>query len=349
LLRWCGRGIGAEGAEEEQVGGVVAEGDAIFLEGEDDAAAEFAEDGVALHGAGAELDRVGEGAAFDLVDAEDVGVGDGDVFVGGVVAEVSGYLCEEGDDFVRVGAGVDGDVEGGDGVVAGEIGDGSDLAVGDDVESAVGIAEGGAAEGEVFYGAFQARDGDDLAYVVLVFYEDEDSVEHVLEDGLGAEADADADDAGGGEDGLVGDVEDIEELEEADESEDADGRRADDGGHGAELGGAVEVVSLLVGPCAHLPDEKENDPLEDKQNKEDDQDFWQSGLEKDDEVVMPVALDGLEDTFILREQGLEEHDYGVSLSKEDQGSECLRWLVRCNYCRRAGQRDCLRAGYWRSR
>ncbi len=33
----------------------------------------------------------------------------------------------------------------------------------------------------------------DFADVVLVFDEDEDAVEHVLEDGLGSEADADAD------------------------------------------------------------------------------------------------------------------------------------------------------------
>src|ERR1700679_4005646 len=82
---WGGRvGRLVEGAEKEHVGGVVAERDAVFFKGEDDAAAELAEDWVALHGAGADLDGIGDGAAFDLVYAEDVGVGDGDVFVGGV-------------------------------------------------------------------------------------------------------------------------------------------------------------------------------------------------------------------------------------------------------------------------
>jgi hypothetical protein len=63
---WCG---GVWGAEDEHVGGIVAEGDAFFLEGENDAAAELAEDEVAFGGLNAELDRVGDGAAFDLVDA----------------------------------------------------------------------------------------------------------------------------------------------------------------------------------------------------------------------------------------------------------------------------------------
>ena len=133
--------MGLGRAEDEHVGGVVAEGDAFLLEGEDDAAAELAENAVALVDANADLDGIGDGAAFDLVDAEDDGVGDGDVFEGGVVADFGGDAGEYRDDFVGIGAGVDADVEGGDGEVAGEVGDGGDLAVGDDVEGAVGVAE----------------------------------------------------------------------------------------------------------------------------------------------------------------------------------------------------------------
>ena len=90
-------------------------------------------------------------------------------------------------DAVGIFAGVDGDVEGADGEVAGEVGDGGDLGVGDDVDGAVAVAELGDAEGEVFDGALEAGDLDGVADVVLVFDEDEDAVEHVFEDGLGAE------------------------------------------------------------------------------------------------------------------------------------------------------------------
>jgi len=114
-----GRRGGVGCAQDEHVGGVVAERDAIFFEGDDDAAAEFAEDTVTLVGSDTDLDGVGDGAAFDLVDAEDDGVGDGDVFEGGVVADVAGYLAQDGYDFVGIGAGVYADVEAGDGVITG--------------------------------------------------------------------------------------------------------------------------------------------------------------------------------------------------------------------------------------
>ena len=50
---------------------------------------------------------------------------------------------------------------------------------------------------------------------------------------------------------------------------------------------------------------------------DDDEDLWELGLEKGDAVVLPVAFDRLEDVFVLRDDGLKEHDSGVSLSKED--------------------------------
>ena len=144
------------------------------------------------------------------------------------------------------------------------------LAVGDDVEgAAAAVAEAGATEGEVFDDAGEAGEGDGFAYVVLVFDEDEDAVEHVLEDGLRAEADAYADDAGGGEKRLVRDVEDVEDLEEGDEAEDAVGGGAENGGHGAELRGAVEVRDLAVGEGAHPLYEEEDDALQDEEGEED--------------------------------------------------------------------------------
>src|SRR5260370_15508018 len=109
---WGGGGGGGVG--DEHVGGVGAEGDAFFFEGEDDAAAQFPQDDVALVGVDADLDGIGDGAAFDLVDAEDDGVGDGDGFEAGVVADLFGYVGEQGGDFGAVSAGVGRDGEGSD-------------------------------------------------------------------------------------------------------------------------------------------------------------------------------------------------------------------------------------------
>jgi hypothetical protein len=314
LLGGWGCRIGSP--QDEHVGGIVAEGDAFFFEGEDDAAAEFAEDAVALVGADADLDGIGDGAAVDLVDAEDDGVGDSDVFKGGVVADIVGELGEQGDDFVGIGAGVDADVEGGYGEVAGEVGDGGDLAVGDDVEGAVGVADAGAAEGEVFYCALEAGDADDFADVVLVFDEDQDAVDHVLEDALGTEADGDAENAGGGEDGLVGNVEEIKDLEKDDEAEDRVGGGSNDGGHGAELGGAMEVGDLMVGPSAETFNEEQNQTVEYEDDEENDDEFRELVLNDGDEVVLPITLDALDGTdwLILRGHSQKVHDYDVSLS-----------------------------------
>ena len=102
------------------------------------------------------------------------------------MTDIAGEVCEKGDDLVGIGAGVDADLKGGDGEVPGEVGDGGDLAVGNDVEGAISVTELGAAEREVFDGAFEPGKGDNLADVVLIFNEDEDAVEHVFEDGLGA-------------------------------------------------------------------------------------------------------------------------------------------------------------------
>ena len=95
---------------EEHVGGD-AEGNALFLEGEDDAAAQFAEDWVALIGADANVDGIDDFATVDLVYAENVGIGDGDVFEGRVAADLVGESAEEGHDSIGVGAGVDADGE----------------------------------------------------------------------------------------------------------------------------------------------------------------------------------------------------------------------------------------------
>jgi hypothetical protein len=324
-----GRGGGVGRAQNEHVSGVVAEGDAFFFEGDDDAATEFAKDAVALVGPDTDLDGVGDSATFDLVDAGDDGVGDGDVFEDGVVADVAGYLTEDGDDLIGIGAGVYADVEAGDGVVAGEVGDGGDLAVGDDVEGAIAVAEAGAAEGEVFYGAFESGENDDLADVVLVFDEDEDAVEHVLEDGLCAEADADPDDSGGGQDGLVGDVEDVEDLKEGDETKHTDGGGSEDGRHGAELGGAMEV-DLMVGPGAHLLDEEEDNALDDEDDQKDDDDFGQLVLQEQDNVITPIESDDLKDALVLRGHSQKVHHYCVSLSRKNARNRMRQLLVRCN-------------------
>ena len=86
----------------------------------------------------------------------------------------------------------------------------------------------------------------------------------------------------------------------------------------------MEIVGVLVGAGAHLFDEEEHDALDDKQHDEDNDDLRELRLEEGNNVVVPVAFDDLEDAFVLRDVGLEEHDNCVSLSEEDSRTECFR-------------------------
>ena len=104
---------------EEDVVGVGAEGDGVLLECLEDAAAEFAQDGVLVVDGDADADRVGDDAAGDGIDAGDDGVGEGDLQEGRIVAHGQGGKAKEFEDAVGVGGGVDGESEGGDGEVAG--------------------------------------------------------------------------------------------------------------------------------------------------------------------------------------------------------------------------------------
>jgi len=105
--------------------------------------------------------------------------------------------------------------------------------------------------------------------------------------------------SGGCQDGLVGDVEDVEDLKEGDEAEYTDGGGAKDGGHGAELGGAMEV-DLMVGSGAHLLDEEEDNALKDEDDQKDYDDFGQLILQKQDDVVAPIVFDDLNKSLFLR-------------------------------------------------
>ena len=352
---WSG-GIGF--LHNEQAG-VVAKRDAVGLEGLEDAAAELAEDTVFLVGADTDVDRVDNFAAVDLIDAEDVGVGDDDVFEGRVGADALGERAEELEDAIGVGGGVHGDGERGDGEVPGEIGDGGDLAVGDDVHGAVAIAEGGGAQGKAIDGAGEAGDADDLTDVELILDEDEDAVEDVLEDGLGAEADANTDDTGGGEQRLDVKAEDKQHLQENDEADEAVGRGAEDAGHGAQLRGSLGVAHLEIGEAAHAVDKEDDKAPENEGEAEDDKETGDIRADEDEQIILPVAPKnaaegvGGEVGRGLRCRGLEQHHEVSHLARMNrvqaghlvgETQQPVSWLpgVRC------GVRGCGEAlgGRW---
>ena len=284
----CGRSRWLPGVLEDEEIRRGAERDAGALKGLDDATAEFAEHDVLLIGSNADDDGVGDGAAVDLVDARDGGVGDDDVFHGGVCSDSVRDGLEDRDDPVGVCGGVDGDGKVGNGEVAGEVLHGGDLTVRDDVEGAIGVSQTGGAEGEQLNGTREAGDSDDIADVVLVFDEDEDSVEDVFEDGLSAQANADSDDSGGGKKRFHTHAEDGEHLEQDDEADEAVGGSSEDAGHGTQLRGALGVGNLAVGKPMHTDDEEDDEAPEDKGGKEDDEEVRHVIADEAYDPLVPV-------------------------------------------------------------
>ena len=91
------------------------------------------------------------------------------------------------------------EVDDGAGPAAREVADRADVAVGDDVESAVDAAEAGEAHRDVLDHPCHAADQHRVADVVLVLHRHEDAREVVAHDLLGAEAQCGADDGRAGQ------------------------------------------------------------------------------------------------------------------------------------------------------
>ena len=96
---------------------------------------------------------VAQGHLLDLVEAGNVRVRHDYLREGGIVTDLERHAAQDGEDVVWIGAGVDAKTERGDGEVAREIGDGRDLAVGNDIEGAIAVAQGGTAQTHVDNGS----------------------------------------------------------------------------------------------------------------------------------------------------------------------------------------------------
>ena len=75
-------------------------------------------------------------------------------------------------------------------------------------------------------------------------------------------------------------------------------------------------MALTIGETVQAFDEEQHETVEYEDDEENDDEFWELVLNDGDEVVFPVALDGLDDvgSLILRGHGQKVHDYDVSLS-----------------------------------
>jgi hypothetical protein len=106
-------------------------------------------------------------------------------------------------------------------------------------------------------------------------------------------------------------------VEQNDEADDAVGRGAQDGGDGAQLGGALRAGGLAVCQVPHAVDEEGDDSGEDKGDEEDKKHSRQVAVDEGEQVAVPVVEDVVEGGVVLgevgevlRSQGEEEHDGG---------------------------------------
>src|SRR5690606_441315 len=111
------------------------------------------------HGDDADPDRgVAEG-----FDAEDLGLLDEERAPGGIGEELAAKVAEDGEDAVDILLVGDLDVDDGAGPGLGQVADLGDLAVGDDVDDAVDVAEDGGAEGDLLDHPVDVADADHVA------------------------------------------------------------------------------------------------------------------------------------------------------------------------------------------
>ena len=105
-------------------------------------------------------------------------------------------------------------------------------------------------------------------------------------------------------------------MEQDDEADDAVGGGAEDGGDGAEFGGALGVGgNVAIGEPPHAIDEEEDDAQQDEGIEKDDEEAGKVATNEAEEVVVPVVPDLCEGKLrdvVLRGSGKKEHYCGIS-------------------------------------
>lgn len=242
--------------------------DSLLFEADLDATAQFATDCVLLAGSGLHNKEIVHAFSGDSVDSRNLRFGDDGVEVMWVVTNFGGDFLQERDHTIAVFLVIHGNVHGELRPIPGEITDDGHLTVGDHVDGAVGIAKHSAAEGQGFYRALDSGGADDVSDVKGVLYEDEESVDEVFDQGLGAEADGKTDDTGGGEERPDVQPEDGQDRHGRIENDHEDPNAVDDTGQRAELlsakpGGKVlplTVVDEAIPECSNgQEDDNAND------------------------------------------------------------------------------------------
>src|ERR1035441_6573601 len=207
----------------------------VLLEREPDAASELADGAVLFGGQGLEDHRKDQFRAFDGIDAQDLRIGDEQLTELIAIAYIRGDCRQNLLHLVGVGREIHAHIYGGHRVAHAEVGYSGDLRVGNDVESAVGIAECGFAQSHCFHGSGKSGNANRVAHVELIFDENEYPVKNILDDVLRGEAYGNAGDSRGSKQGTEVDSDGIKELQSGNYANDGEPCGADNLRHRFDL------------------------------------------------------------------------------------------------------------------
>ncbi len=132
------------------------------------------------------------------------------------------------------------------------------------------------------------RELDHIAHVVLVFDEDEDAVEAVLDDGLRGEAEGDASDAGAGQQRCQLEAQHRQDFQGGKEYDDSNAGGPGDGRQGTHLG--YISAGPALGQADHAPGDELEDAGEHPCPDEDDDNLGQGSADELLQIGEPLLV-----------------------------------------------------------
>ena len=130
-----------------------------------------------------------DGGIGDVVDPGDFELVEDSQAIAIIATQVFAYCAHDRRDFLQIGLVGNPDVQHGIGIFTAHIGHGVDDAVGDEVHIALVVDEPYIAQRDFLHFARLARDFDEVALAHLVFQQQEEAAEKILDQALRAETD----------------------------------------------------------------------------------------------------------------------------------------------------------------
>src|SRR6185312_527268 len=214
------------------------------------------------------------------------------------------------------------------GPVPGHIADDLDRTVRQDMQRSVRIAEYCPAHGDFFHRTGDTRSFDCVSNFKLIFRQDKESVNYVLDQGLRAEANGKSGNAGAGEQGSDVEAEGVQHLHKGNKNNDEHARAVNDSSNRFYLLRPHRSAATAVPfrQSNYLPRDDPQQPDEDKRQHQNEHDLGRFIADPLNQVVVPLLPDAAEVFFHVVDRIIAEPSV----------------YNRCRYLRRAQAKCCFR-------